>query len=165
MPSILRKARVFWPLLFLLVLSDCATKRWAEAHLTERNPRPAVGDVVQWTLAYNRSAAMGISLGAASRPLLVLATLVALVALVRCYRDAAPGEIGVAASTALVAGGALGNLLDRVRWSGGVVDFIDIGVGGTRFWIFNVADVGVTVGAALLALLLLRRERPARDGA
>lgn len=165
MPSILRKARIFWPLLLLLVLTDCATKRWAEAHLVAHTPQPAVGDVVRWTLAYNRAAATGITLGAASRPLLVLATLVALVALARCYRRAAPDEIGVVASTALVAGGALGNLIDRVRWSGGVVDFIDVGVGASRFWIFNVADVGVTVGAALLALFLLRRERATRDTA
>lgn len=159
MPSFLRKARVFWPLLLLLVLSDCASKRWAVAHLTEHHSRPAVGEVVRWTLAYNRAAAMGFTVGAASRPVLVLATLVALVALARFYRSAGSGEVGIAAATALVAGGALGNLIDRVRWSGGVVDFIDVGVGASRFWIFNVADVGVTVGAALLALFILRRER------
>jgi signal peptidase II len=165
MSSLLRKARVFWPLLFLLVLSDCATKRWAESHLTEYAPEPAVGEVVRWTLAYNTSAAMGITLGAASRPVLILATLVALVALTRFYRSAGSGEIGIAAATALVAGGAVGNLIDRVRWSGGVVDFIDVGVGASRFWIFNVADVGVTGGAALLAWLLLRRESATHDDA
>ena len=50
----------------------------------------------------------------------------------------------------LVAGGALGNLVDRIRWDRGVVDFIDIGVGMTRFWTFNVADSAITVGAILL---------------
>ena len=66
-----------------------------------------------------------------------------------------------AAALALVAGGAIGNVLDRFRTPGGtyrgVVDFIDIGVGGWRFWTFNLADVGVTCGAILLALLMLRR--------
>ena len=66
-----------------------------------------------------------------------------------------------AIALALVAGGAIGNVLDRFRMPGGryrgVVDFIDIGVGGWRFYTFNLADVGVTCGAILLALLLLRR--------
>lgn len=163
MSTSLRKARVFWPLALLLVLSDCATKRWAESHLAANTPEPAVGEVVRWTLAYNKAAAMGITFGDASRPLLIVATLVALVALARFYRAAAPGELGIAVATALVAGGAVGNLLDRVRWAGGVVDFIDVGVGESRFWTFNIADVGVTGGAALLAWILVRRERGPHD--
>jgi lipoprotein signal peptidase len=43
------------------------------------------------------------------------------------------------------------------------VDFIDIGVGGWRFWTFNLADLGVTCGAILLALLLLRRGSQATE--
>jgi signal peptidase II len=57
---------------------------------------------------------------------------------------------------ALVAGGALGNLVDRVRSSAGVVDFIDVGVADVRFWTFNVADVGISIGAILLMLALGR---------
>jgi len=158
MPLLLRKTRVFWPLLFLLVLSDCATKRWAETNLAEHTSEPVVGEVLRWTLAYNRAAAMGITFGPASRPLLILATLGALVALARVYRNAAPQDGRLAVATALVIGGALGNLIDRLRWAGGVVDFIDVGLGASRFWIFNLADVGVTVGAALLAWLLLRQQ-------
>lgn len=159
---LLRKAPVFWPLLFVLVLSDCATKRWAETHLSEHTPEPVMGELLRWTLAYNRSAAMGITLGAASRPLLIVATLVALVALARLYRSAPSGHGGLAAALALVAGGALGNLIDRLRWSGGVVDFIDIGFGASRFWVFNVADIGVTMGAALLGWYLWHREEDTR---
>ena len=42
------------------------------------------------------------------------------------------------------------------------MDFIDVGVGSYRFWIFNVADVGVTLGAIALAVLLWRRETAAQ---
>jgi signal peptidase II len=56
-----------------------------------------------------------------------------------------------AAALGLIAGGALGNLLDRLRWDRGVVDFVDIGLGSVRFWTFNVADVGITCGAVWLA--------------
>ena len=61
---------------------------------------------------------------------------------------------------ALIAGGALGNLLDRLRSVRGVVDFIDVGIGDSRFWTFNVADSGVTCGAILLMLVLWSRPAP-----
>ena len=53
-----------------------------------------------------------------------------------------------------MAGGAIGNLVDRALAARGVTDFIDVGLGRVRFWTFNVADIGVTCGAILLALLL-----------
>ena len=68
-----------------------------------------------------------------------------------------------------MAGGALGNLLDRIRSPRGVVDFIDLGIGDARFYTFNVADVGVTLGAILLAVVLWRDQEqdqnPATDSA
>jgi len=44
--------------------------------------------------------------------------------------------------------------VDRIRSSAGVVDFIDVGVADVRFWTFNVADLGITIGAVLLLLAL-----------
>jgi signal peptidase II len=81
------------------------------------------------------------------------------------YRRTLPDARLRAAALALVAGGALGNLLDRLRSPLGVVDFIDVGIGDARFWTFNVADVGVTVGAVLLATVLWREENPAEERA
>src|SRR6185503_282913 len=49
-----------------------------------------------------------------------------------------------------IMGGALGNLVDRIRW-GRVVDFIDVGLGSVRWPVFNVADSAVTLGVILLA--------------
>jgi signal peptidase II len=60
-------------------------------------------------------------------------------------------------------GGAAGNLLDRVRSSHGVVDFIDVGVSSWRFWTFNVADSAVTIGALVLAWSLSREDREERE--
>ena len=54
-----------------------------------------------------------------------------------------------------ILGGALGNLADRIVY-GAVTDWIDVGIGSTRWPTFNVADIGVTVGVLALALLLLR---------
>jgi signal peptidase II len=59
-------------------------------------------------------------------------------------------------------GGAAGNLLDRMFGNYGVVDFIDVGVGSTRFWTFNIADSAITVGAILLILgSLFERDKAA----
>jgi signal peptidase II len=73
---------------------------------------------------------------------------------------------------ALILGGALGNLVDRIR-IGEVIDFLHLSVSGVSWPIFNVADIGVSLGVALLAIHLFRKERPedavdadaARDGA
>jgi signal peptidase II len=54
----------------------------------------------------------------------------------------------------LVAGGAAGNLVDRIRSSRGVVDFLDFGFGALRWPTFNVADIAVTCGAVALAISL-----------
>jgi signal peptidase II len=59
----------------------------------------------------------------------------------------------------LAFGGAAGNLIDRIRSTAGVVDFIDIGFGDVRFWTFNLADSAVTIGALVLAWSLSCEER------
>ena len=157
-----KKAKAFWPLLLLLIFADCTTKRLAEEHLVpEHVPHPVVGDVVRFTLAYNPDAAFSFSLGQHSRIGFTVLALGVLIALGSVYRSTAAQDRMQAIALALVAGGAIGNVMDRFRTVGGayrgVVDFIDIGVGGWRFWTFNLADVGVTCGAILLALLLLKR--------
>ncbi len=152
------KARRFWPLLCLLVLADCTTKRLAETHLMPAHvPHEVIGEYLQFTLAHNPVGAYSISLGPMSRVAFSLLAVIALAVLWRLYRDTESTDRWQSVALALVAGGALGNLLDRLRSARGVVDFIDIGVGSYRFWTFNFADVGVTAGGVLLAVLLLRR--------
>jgi len=152
------KARRFWPLLCLLVAADCTTKRLAETHLAPAHvPHEVIGDYVQLTLAHNPGAAFSFSLGPLSRVIFSVLALVVLAVLWRLYRDTSSGDRWQSVALALVAGGALGNLLDRLRSARGVVDFIDLGYGSFRLWTFNVADVGVTMGGLLLAVLLLRR--------
>lgn len=153
-----RKARWFWPLAIALLVADCATKRAVEHALTIGRPEPVIGDVVRFTLSYNTDAAMGIRLGGGSRTLLAMLSAAALVVLGVLYRRTGPGDRRRAVGVALIVGGAVGNLVDRVRSTAGVVDFIDVGVANVRFWTFNVADVGITAGALLLLLTLGRFE-------
>lgn len=153
-----RKARIFWPVLCLWLLADCTTKELAESHLVPWVPEPVIGDVVRFTLAYNKGAATGISVGDYSRLFFSTAAIVAVLILLNLYRRADPKATGTALALSLVTGGAIGNLLDRIRSPRGVIDFIDLGVGSVRFWTFNVADVGVCCGAILLAWLLARQQ-------
>ena len=153
-----RKARAFWPALLVLLVADCTSKRAAEIMLAPVGvPHEVMGDVVRFQLAYNVGAAMGLTIGRHSRVVFSVMALLAVAVLARLYRRAARDDWRLALALALIIGGALGNLLDRLRSPLGVVDFIDVGMGGLRFWTFNVADVGVTLGAGLLAALLWRR--------
>lgn len=155
------KARIFWPLLLGLLLADCGTKRIAEESLVLHTPREIWGDVVRFTLAYNPGAAFGMDVGDASRIVFIVLALVALVVLILMYRSTPPEQRIQIAALGLITGGALGNLLDRLREAGAVVDFIDVGVGGVRFWTFNLADAGITIGAVLLALSMWTEPDPA----
>lgn len=156
-------ARLFWSAALVVVLVDFVTKRLAERLLFPPHvPHEVIGDVVRFTLAYNPGAAFSMSLGPYSRFIFGGFALIALIVLWRLYRDSKGPERLKIFALGLAWGGAAGNLLDRVRSPLGVVDFIDIGVGTTRFWTFNVADSGVTVGAALLGWVLLQEDREQR---
>lgn len=158
--AIPRKPRIFWPVLGLWLLADCTTKELAQAHLVPHVSESVIGDTVRWTLAYNTGAATGISLGDYSRPFFSIAAVVAVLLLANLYRRTDSRATLTVLALGLVIAGALGNLFDRIRSSRGVVDFIDIGIGSWRFWVFNVADIGVTVGAILLAWQLSKRPDP-----
>jgi signal peptidase II len=79
--------------------------------------------------------------------------------LVRLLYETRAHEKLRAVSLAMIIGGALGNLLDRLMSSRGVVDFIDVGIGTWRFWTFNVADMAIDIGIALFAWTLWRAGR------
>jgi signal peptidase II len=155
----LSKAFSFWPVLVGLVAVDCTTKKLAVENLSPPHvPHEIVGEVVRFTLAYNPDAAMGLSLGPYSRIGFAVIAMIVLVGLL-LYRRRITGDNEVRSiAVALIAGGAIGNLIDRVRSSRGVVDFIDVGIGNTRFYTFNVADAAVFCGAVLLLLLVARQD-------
>ena len=154
-----------WPAVVVpIVALDFVTKILAVEYLTpEHVPHPVIGDVVRFTLAYNPGAAFGFHLGAMSRWIFMALTVGILVVLWRLYHQTPPADRAIRLAIATVSGGAIGNLIDRFRSPRGVVDFIDIGVGETRFWTFNVADMAVSVGAALLVYLLWQKD--AREAA
>lgn len=150
MPSAAER-RLFWLSAAVVVVADLATKLLAEATLALRSAVPVVGETIQLRLVYNPGAAFGLHLGPWSRWIFLAVAVVAIVVLDRMSRTAANGDRLRQFATGLVTGGAFGNLVDRVRSGQGVVDFLDVGIGIHRWPTFNVADIGVSCGAILLA--------------
>lgn len=156
------QARLFWGAALSAVVLDVITKQLAVAHLVEHFPKEVLGNVVRFTLAYNPGAAFSMHLGDYSRYIFGGFAVIALVILWKLYRDSGPAERLKPFALGCAWGGAAGNLIDRIRSERGVVDFIDIGIGGTRFWTFNVADTAVSIGAIALGWVLLQEDRAQR---
>ncbi|MEP6835844.1 MAG: signal peptidase II [Gemmatimonas sp.] len=149
----------YWLVALLVIVCDIFTKWLAVQRLMPRHiPHPILGDVVRFTLAYNPGAAFGFNLGPASRWIFAGLSVAIVVVLLRSTRQLVMQSRLAAIAVPIVIGGAIGNLLDRVRFREGVVDFIDVGVGNVRFWTFNVADSAVTVGAICLVIALWRHD-------
>lgn len=155
------KALVALPILLFVVLLDVISKAIAVAVLAPSGmPRPVFGEWLRFLLVYNPGAAFGLYLGGYSRWIFMTLTVAALVILWRLYRQTSDQDLLRVGAIALVAAGAIGNLIDRVRGELGVVDFIDVGFGTHRWPTFNVADMAVSSGAFLLAYVLWHEEHP-----
>ena len=146
---------LFWPVLVLVAAIDFCTKALAVSRLNfERFPHGVYGEWVRFTLVYNPGAAFGLHVGTYSRWIFTVLTIIALAILWRLYATTRAGDLVRTMALALVCGGAGGNLIDRIRSNAGVVDFIDIGFGDSRWPTFNIADMAVSLGAFLLAWVL-----------
>ena len=153
---------LFWAAMVVTVVLDFVTKVMAEATLM-RTPISVVGEWFQLRLVHNQGAAFGLHLGPYSRWIFLVVALVAVVILIRMSRSAPPSDRFRQFALGLVAGGAMGNLLDRVRSARGVVDFLDVGIGMHRWPTFNVADIAVSCGAIALAISLWREDTAPRS--
>jgi len=157
-------AGLFWPVLAVVAAVDFTTKSVAATRLLPQGlPHTVYGDVVRFTLVHNPGAAFGLNLGSYSRWIFMVLTIVALVILGRLYSATRPGDIVRSLALALVCGGAIGNLIDRVHSPLGVIDFIDIGLGDSRWPTFNIADMAVSLGAFLLAWVLWGEDAAAAE--
>ena len=150
--------RIFWMAAVLVVVLDLATKLVAEATLLLTPGIPVIGDWFQLRLVYNRGAAFGLHVGPYSRWVFFGVAVVAVLVLNRMSVQTSVGDRFRQLALGLVAGGAAGNLIDRIRSSRGVVDFLDVGVGSLRWPTFNVADIAVSCGGIALAIALWRED-------
>jgi signal peptidase II len=141
-----------------ILLVDQATKFLVSRHIAFEQRIPLLGDVLRFRHIRNSGVAFGL-LGDSGIPF-VFVSLAAMALVVLSLRRVPRGAHAVRYALACILGGACGNLVDRVRFQE-VIDFIDIGVGGLRWPVFNVADIAVTAGVILfIAGSLLGRREP-----
>jgi len=162
----LGKAGLFVLVVAIVVTLDMVTKAWITQNIALYRPVPVIGDFFRITYTHNPGAAFGINVGEHSRIFFLLLSLAALVVLGLIYRSTPITDRVRLLAVSLVSGGAIGNIIDRIRYEQGVVDFLDVGIGSTRWPVFNVADMAVSTGAVLLLFSFYlegRREHSAED--
>lgn len=144
-----KRAGLIYVVAAAIVVLDQVTKAWAVSSLTPGETRPVIDGVLHWTLYRNPGSAFGF-LANFPAVFTVLASVIAVAIIVVARR---PQVRAVSIAMAMLLGGALGNLIDRVSRppgfpSGHVVDFVDL-----RVWpVFNVADMAITSGAMLIVV-------------
>jgi len=135
----------------LIVVFDQVAKYLVRHNLDLHATVSVVGDFFRLTYVENSGIVFGIKVGGALPLFTVLSIVATILILYYLYRERA-NHLGIRISLALVLGGAIGNLIDRLVF-GRVVDFLDFGLGKYRFFVFNIADSAVTVGVVLFLLL------------
>ncbi len=128
---------------------DQLTKRMAVGALDLHRPVEVLGGLVRFTLVWNRGAAFSLSWGGPAI-LGIITSIAAIFVAVQIWR-LRQRSVAFMLGLGVVLGGALGNLLDRLMY-GSVIDFIDVGIGSSRWPTFNVADIAITAGGILLVL-------------
>ncbi len=147
--------------ILVVVAVDLATKEWVLRTLPLYTQREIIPGFFNLVHVRNTGVAFSVFAGSDSPwrvPVLAGLTLAALGVVFFLYRECRPEEKAKRVALSLIAGGALGNLTDRLRF-GNVVDFLDFYIGPYHWPAFNVADMAVTVGAAGLLISILRSEK------
>ncbi len=152
----------------LLLAADQASKWWVleVLRLPEVRHVPLLGlgpFGLDLSMVWNRGVTFGLLSGDGPWNHLILALLAATIALFLLRWLARAETLAVAVALGAVIGGAVGNVLDRLRF-GAVVDFVDAHAWGWHWYVFNIADAGIVCGvAALMADALFRRAPEAKQ--
>lgn len=157
MSDLARRLRLGLWISGVIVVLDQAAKALVRSRFELHDSLEVIPGVFNLTRVHNYGAAFGL-MNAAEFPfktaLLSFVAAAALTALV-LYAGTLPVEQRIArAGLGLIAGGAAGNLIDRIG-TGYVVDFVDVYWRGWHFWAFNVADAAITIGVVFMLLDLL----------
>ena len=153
-------------LAFVLVLIADQASKWAILHVVGL---PSVRQIVllpvfNLTMVWNQGVTFGLLQGNDETSHLILAAVaLAVVAALTIWLLRAENRL-VAFALGGIAGGAIGNVIDRLRF-GAVVDFLHFHIGDINWYVFNVADAAIVCGVAALVLDSLRRNKQAVPGA
>jgi signal peptidase II len=157
-----RRFRLYCALVALTIILDQLTKWWARSSLPHDGSRVSVIDGYwDWVLAYNTGSAFSLFAGARFGQIFLTAIgIAAVVAMTWMVKRATDDQRLFVASLALMAGGAVGNLIDRLAF-GKVTDFVLWRVHEHTWPVFNIADVALSVAVATFLLTSLFRPKPA----
>jgi len=142
-------------LILLVVVLDQVSKFWIVSSFAMYESLPVVPGFFSLTYLTNTGAAFGMLAGSPTwwrQAFFIGVALVALVVIGFMYRRMRSDSAWYQVALAFIAGGAIGNLIDRVRL-GSVVDFLDVYVGTHHWPAFNVADSAITVGVAIFLVM------------
>lgn len=157
-------------ILILIVLISCvgcdqATKAIAVSHLPAMETFSYLGDTLRLQLSYNRGAflSMGHSLPEFLRhSIFTVGTCFILFGALIFVLSSKSSTFSTILAISLFIAGGVGNLIDRILHDGTVVDFLNVGIGSLRTGVFNIADVAIMVGAVLLFLITLCKQKKCR---
>jgi signal peptidase II len=167
MRRILRKKNIlFLAITVLVVLLDQATKAWIISTMRLYDSFTVIGGFFNIMYVRNPGAAFGFL--AAAPPMFrytffIVVTVAAILLILHYLRISRIEAPSLVSALALILAGAVGNLIDRVRF-GEVVDFLDVYIVSYHWPAFNVADSAITVGAAILMMVLLMRRKERTEG-
>jgi signal peptidase II len=156
--SMQRKNIRYLVIAFIIILLDQISKFLIVRNLVENQAVSVIGDLLYFRFIYNEGGAMGTSVGPSW--VYTILTLVALVFIIRYFLSSHSDGYISKTSLALILGGAVGNLIDRVI-HGKVVDFIDADFIDIpyfnlyRWFTFNIADSAITIGLILFAISII----------
>ena len=161
-----RKAALIGVVVAVSVIADQVTKVIARDALQGQPTQSFLGDTFRLTFIENHGAFLGMggSLPPMARTAIftVFVSLLLVGFLVWIWRTPALSRLTIVAA-ALIIGGGIGNLIDRITNNGGVADFLNMGIGSLRTGIFNVADVWIVIGAGLLLISGDLKDEDAED--
>ena len=141
----------FIGLVALVVALDQLTKSWIETELSGGRVIVYLGGALRLVYSQNNGALFGLFRG----QVLIFAVLsLAVIAMIVSFHARAGRSPYMTLTLGLLLGGAIGNAIDRFRL-GYVIDFVDGGVGGTRFFTFNLADASISAAILLLFAMAL----------
>jgi len=145
----------------LIVLLDQITKVYIDTSMQLHDSLPVIQGLFSITYVRNPGAAFGFLAGASPlfRYLFFVAVTVTAIVLILFYiRKNKAEEQRLNISLSLILSGAIGNLIDRIRL-GEVIDFMDVYIGSYHWPAFNVADSSISIGAVILLIELMRRNK------
>ncbi len=155
-----RRYKLFAFVGILSIVLDQLTKWWARHELvTAGHSATVIKGYWDWRLSYNTGSAFGMFAGqTGSRVFLSVVGVAATVAILFILRRARDEQKWMTAALALVAGGAIGNVIDRLL-AGKVTDFVVWKIGKSEWPAFNIADCALVVGVAIMFLDVGREQR------